>query len=130
MRFTMSKEIHIANTTRRETTEDYVCYFPEGQPIVWAFNDGRIDLEIEGKVVRLDTTDYAILFDAAPQFQAPSKPRLLRLIDSLPQRFRWTPHNLIAHSLSEALFQLGFEALGNKLHDATVPTHEKGTGRG
>ena len=125
MRFTVSKEIHIANTTRRETTEDYVCYFPEGQPIVWAFNDGRIDLEIEGKVVRLDTTDYAILFDAAPQFQAPSKPRLLRLIDSLPQRFRWTPH-----PLSEVLFQLGFEALGNKLHDATVPTHEKGAGRG
>ncbi len=126
----MSKEIHITGATRRETAENYVCYFPEGQPIVWAFKDGRVDLEVEGKVVRLDTTDYAVLFDAAPKFQEPSKPRVTRLIDSLPQRFRWMPHNLIAHPLSEVLFQLGFEELSNKLHDATVPTHEKGTGRG
>jgi hypothetical protein len=130
MRFTLPKEIQITYTTRRETTESYVCYFPEGQPIVWAFKDGRIELEMEGKIVRLDTTDYAVLFDAAPKFPASPKPRLLRLIDSLPQRFRWTPHNLIAHPLSEVLFQLGFEELGNKLHDITVPTHEKGTGRG
>ena len=126
----MGRMIHITDATRRTATENYVCYFPEGQPNVWVFKDGRINLEIDFFLVGLNTTDYAVLFDAAPKFQAPSKPRVTRLIDSLPQRFRWTPHNLIAHPLSEVLFQLGFEELGNKLHDITVPTHEKGTGRG
>jgi hypothetical protein len=53
-----------------------------------------------------------------------------KLLARLPERFRWTPHNLIAHPLSEILFQLGFEDAGNRLHDWTIPAHEPGTGRG
>lgn len=48
----------------------------------------------------------------------------------LPGRFRWTLHNLIAHPLSEVLFQVGLGEWGNRLHDATIPRHEPGTGRG
>lgn len=45
-------------------------------------------------------------------------------------RFAWAPHNLIAHPLSEVLHQLGARRLAAALHDWTVPTHEKGNGRG
>lgn len=47
-----------------------------------------------------------------------------------PARFRWTIHNVIAHPLSELLFQLGFETAGNAIHDATIPSHTDGEGRG
>lgn len=53
-----------------------------------------------------------------------------KLIDHLPARFQWTIHNVCAHPLSELLFQLGFEEAGNRIHDATIPTHVHGTGRG
>lgn len=53
-----------------------------------------------------------------------------RWLSRLPERFRWTPHNLIAHPLSEVLWLLGFERASNWMHDATVPDHEPGTGRG
>lgn len=49
--------------------------------------------------------------------------------DPTPLR-NWTIHNLIAHPLSEILHLLGFGDLGDRVHDATVPDHEKGTGRG
>lgn len=52
------------------------------------------------------------------------------LLARLPERFRWTPHNLIAHPLSEILFQVGLGAWGDWLHDWTIPAHEPGTGRG
>ena len=52
------------------------------------------------------------------------------LLSKLPARFRWTLHNLVAHPVSEVLFQVGLYRLGNALHDATIPGHEKGTGRG
>lgn len=55
---------------------------------------------------------------------------LKTLVTMLPERLQWAPHNLIAHPLSEVLFQIGFEDAGNWLHDATVPFHEEGTGRG
>lgn len=42
----------------------------------------------------------------------------------------WTVHNIIAHPLSEILHLLGFEHLGNRVHDATIPPHMPGTGRG
>ncbi len=56
----------------------------------------------------------------------------------------WAVHNLIAHPVSELLWwealiweQLGYpnladftECLGNRLHDATIPKHQKGEGRG
>lgn len=53
-----------------------------------------------------------------------------RLLSILPDRFRWTLHNLIAHPLSEILFQVGAERAGNYVHDITIPEHESGTGRG
>lgn len=42
----------------------------------------------------------------------------------------WPMHNLVAHPLSEVLHWLGFNAAGDRLHDATLPEHEAGTGRG
>lgn len=46
------------------------------------------------------------------------------------QELMWAAHNLIAHPLSEVLYWVGLQNLGNRLHDATVPKHKKGTGRG
>lgn len=42
----------------------------------------------------------------------------------------WALHNIIAHPLSEILYWIGFDDLGNWIHDHTVPEHEEGTGRG
>ena len=53
-----------------------------------------------------------------------------RLLGRLPERFQWTAHNLLAHPLSEILFQIGMEDLGNRVHDCTIPEHIPGTGRG
>jgi len=52
------------------------------------------------------------------------------LLARLPERFRWTAHNLIAHPLSEVLFQVGLSSWGDRIHDWTIPAHEPGTGRG
>lgn len=46
---------------------------------------------------------------------------LRKILNRLPERFRWTPHNLIAHPLSEIAHQLGYEQLSVIIHDATVP---------
>lgn len=54
---------------------------------------------------------------------------LRKLIDILPARFNWTLHNVVGHPLSEILFQFGLGDLGNRLHDATMPTIH-GEGRG
>ena len=43
------------------------------------------------------------------------------IINKLPDRFKWTIHNIVAHPLSEVLFQLGFEKASNKIHDCTTP---------
>lgn len=51
-------------------------------------------------------------------------------VTRLPARFQWTIHNVVAHPLSELLYQVGFEDWGNRIHDETVPYHESGTGRG
>ena len=40
----------------------------------------------------------------------------------------WAVHNLIAHPISEVCHWIG--KFGDWLHDATVPEHEEGTGRG
>jgi len=53
-----------------------------------------------------------------------------KLFARLPERFRWTAHNLIAHPLSEVLYQIGLHDLSNRVHDWTIPEHEAGTGRG
>jgi len=56
--------------------------------------------------------------------------RLQVLLGRLPSRFQWTLHNLVAHPLSEIVFQLGMETFSNAIHDITVPEHKPGTGRG
>jgi hypothetical protein len=48
----------------------------------------------------------------------------------VPKHFRWTLHNLIAHPLGELCHLAGFDGASNWLHDATVPLHEAGKGRG
>lgn len=53
-----------------------------------------------------------------------------KILAKLPPRFRWTLHNLIAHPLSEVLFQFGYGDAGNAIHDATIPPHTRGEGRG
>jgi hypothetical protein len=40
---------------------------------------------------------------------------------ALPPRWRWTLHNLVAHPLSEVLFQIGARRLADGVHDATIP---------
>lgn len=46
---------------------------------------------------------------------------LPRLLGRLPPRFRWTLHNLVAHPLSEILFQLGLREWSELVHDNTMP---------
>ena len=60
-----------------------------------------------------------------------------RIIDTLPLCLRWTPHNLIAHPVSEILYLLSLlfsnqeiEKLSNYIHNETIPTHNTGEGRG
>jgi len=55
---------------------------------------------------------------------------LPRFLGRLPERFRWTIHNLVAHPLSEIMFQIGLRRWSDAVHDCTVPEHEPGTGRG
>jgi len=45
-------------------------------------------------------------------------------------RFSWTLHNIVAHPLSEILYQAGYEKAGNYIHDITIPEHTPGTGHG
>ena len=45
-------------------------------------------------------------------------------------RYKWTLHNMVAHPLSEVFYLLGYERLGNKIHDITIPNHKRGEGRG
>lgn len=47
-----------------------------------------------------------------------------RLLARLPNRFRWTLHNLVAHPLSEIAYQLGFHAASKSIHDSTAPKEE------
>lgn len=47
-----------------------------------------------------------------------------------PAWFWWAVHNLIAHPASEVLYWIGLGRLGFWFHDATIPKHEQGTGRG
>ena len=39
-------------------------------------------------------------------------------------RLAWAPHNLIAHPVSEVLFQLGAVRASAWIHDATIPRHD------
>ena len=44
-----------------------------------------------------------------------------RLVTRLPERFRWTPHNLVAHPLMELAHLVGLSQLSGWLHDSTLP---------
>ena len=44
-----------------------------------------------------------------------------RILGRLPERFQWTAHNLVAHPLSELLFQVGLRQWSDAVHDRTVP---------
>lgn len=55
---------------------------------------------------------------------------LSSLLARLPERFKWTLHNVVAHPLSELLDQLGAHRAAEWMHDVTVPIHDAGTGRG
>lgn len=46
------------------------------------------------------------------------------------EHFRWSIHNLVAHPLSEIAFLVGLRKLSDWLHDASIPNHDLGTGRG
>lgn len=47
--------------------------------------------------------------------------RLPYLLGRLPERWRWTVHNLVAHPVSELLFQVGMLRWAEQVHDFTVP---------
>ena len=40
-------------------------------------------------------------------------------------RFAWTFHNIVAHPLSEVLWQLGLREWSQRLHDSTVPRESR-----
>lgn len=56
--------------------------------------------------------------------------RLGQWLGRLPERWRWTLHNIVAHPVSEVLFQVGARRWSDAVHDLTIPEHEPGTGRG
>lgn len=74
------------------------------------------------------------------------KKRMTKAVKSivmlLPENLRWTPHNLVAHPLSELAFLTSLVTkklfgrgqtlyrFNNWVHDVTTPIHEEGTGRG
>jgi len=37
------------------------------------------------------------------------------------RRFRWSVHNIIGHPLMEVCNILGYNKLGTKIHDITIP---------
>ena len=59
-----------------------------------------------------------------------SKKIVNKFIMSLPEKYRWSLHNLVAHPMSEIVHLCGYTDLGNKIHDYTIPDHEEGQGRG
>ena len=43
------------------------------------------------------------------------------LLGLLPARWQWTLHNLVAHPLSEVLWQVGLRRWSEAVHDGTAP---------
>lgn len=56
--------------------------------------------------------------------------RVQRALGNLPQRWRWTLHNIFAHLASEIAYQCGAVYVADWIHDATIQDHRPGTGRG
>jgi hypothetical protein len=44
----------------------------------------------------------------------------------LPEKYRWTPHNLVGHPLSEILYLMGSQRWSRWVHDVTLPFHRLG----
>lgn len=44
-----------------------------------------------------------------------------RFINILPDRFKWSIHNIIAHPLMEICFLIGLDKTANLVHDCTIP---------
>lgn len=53
-----------------------------------------------------------------------------KMREATRQHFRWSLHNLVAHPLSELAYLIGLRKLSDWLHDASVPKHKAGEGRG
>ena len=60
-----------------------------------------------------------------------------KYINKLPKIFKWVPHNMIGHPVSEVFYILSvlynserFEKIANNIHDNTIPDHIRGEGRG
>lgn len=60
-----------------------------------------------------------------------SEPHPLQLrLGRLPERWRWTVHNVFGHPLSELVYQAGLRSVGDWLHDVTVPEPQGENPRG
>jgi hypothetical protein len=46
------------------------------------------------------------------------------MISKLPNKFRWSIHNIFAHPISEILFLIGLDKLSKTIHDQTIPNEE------
>lgn len=46
------------------------------------------------------------------------------LLARLPDRFKWTLHNLVGHPVSELFYQLGWVSASDWAHDVTTPPHK------
>ena len=55
---------------------------------------------------------------------------LQTVLGHLPERWRWTIHNVIGHPLSEFFYQRGQHVLSDKVHDITVPEPQGENPRG
>ena len=44
------------------------------------------------------------------------------IINKLPGKYQYSIHNLIAHPLMELTHICGYTELGNKIHEATLPS--------
>jgi hypothetical protein len=43
------------------------------------------------------------------------------LLSRLPERYRWTLHNMVGHPVSELLGLFGFTEAATAVHDGTLP---------
>lgn len=51
--------------------------------------------------------------------------KLPKALGQLPGRWRWTLHNLVAHPVSEVLWQLGARRWATRIHDLTAPAERR-----
>lgn len=51
---------------------------------------------------------------------------LQRVLIRLPKRLQWTLHNIVAHPVSEILYQVNLHRWSNLVHDRTVPGTAEG----